>query len=439
MTAMTAVWIASCAGALLFFVAGFLSARARVTPAVARAAVHAVSAPAVEPQDDSGAWRAEADRLRESAQQASAELARLRHTADEARAEAARLGSVADEARAEAARLRSSADQARAEAGRQRAEMHRLEAALAGERKTTKELRGELARLREADAKLVAERDQGRQHLLAASEAVRKSESLERRVEELTAERDQVAAARDELRGRADVLERRLAEAEGAGKEVDELRQRLAAAERGAAAASELAAAEAKRQELLVELEVAKNRAAELAHLEEENATLKSAVEERAALQQRVTELTAEVANLRAQGLSRARRPSIPPLPRNRAARGTEDSLQSLLNGVHSVPGMRSAVLGDELGLPIVGLGDHSSQLAAFGGFMDGISAKMSEFLPMDGVRRIHVEDEHGATVSAFPLAMGEARLVLVTLTVDGLPATAQMTSILRSAATMVQ
>jgi hypothetical protein len=389
MTALTSIWIASLIGAALFFVAGFFSGR---RPA------HAGLGEWGRSDDDAGP--------------------RAAPNGEDAAAAAGEGATLVDARDA----LRSERDALLAE----RAPLLRERAALTCERDTLARQRQALIRERDA---LVAERAplfRERASLAAERDALRSERDA------LRGERDALRSERDALGSERDALG---SERESLAQQVAELRVQLANAERVATAISELRGAADARSELLVQLEVQTRRLRELEHHRDENAFLRRAANESGALRRRIEELSSELASLRAQGLiqSELLRPALP-LPTG-DGRGTSEALQSLLDGIAAHPGMRAAVLADDLGLLIAGVGDHANPLAAFAGFLDGIAAKTREFLPMAPLRRVTVEDHNHATVSACPVVDGDARIALVTLTVGAAPSTEQMTSLVGAAA----
>jgi hypothetical protein len=119
----------------------------------------------------------------------------------------------------------------------------------------------------------------------------------------------------------------------------------------------------------------------------------------------------------------------------------TSESLAALLDGLQSGGrcDVRAVALSDDLGLPIVGVGDDVSSLAAFAGYMGDIGKRAGDFLPLGPVRRVTVEDESGATITACPFDAGAARIALVALTAGPGPTPRQVSEVLRSAASMIQ
>ena len=126
----------------------------------------------------------------------------------------------------------------------------------------------------------------------------------------------------------------------------------------------------------------------------------------------------------RTAGASVRRGHGGPTLPRAQTARipgrkahkraHTEADLHQVLNSVASLPGMKAAVLADELGLPIAALGDHAEPLAAFAGFVDSVAEKSRTYLPLSRVHRITIEDDDRTTITAHPTPLGEGSIAIV-------------------------
>jgi hypothetical protein len=122
-----------------------------------------------------------------------------------------------------------------------------------------------------------------------------------------------------------------------------------------------------------------------------------------------------------------------------REARYTSESLGALLVALQGRCEARAVALSDDLGLPIVGFGEDVSSLAAFAGYMGDIGKRAGDFLPLGPVRRVTVEDDTGATITACPFDAGPSRIALVALTAGPGPSPGQVSEVLRSAASMIQ
>ncbi|HEY8145397.1 MAG TPA: hypothetical protein VIG06_22095 [Kofleriaceae bacterium] len=120
-------------------------------------------------------------------------------------------------------------------------------------------------------------------------------------------------------------------------------------------------------------------------------------------------------------------------------SRYTSESLAALLAALQVRCQVRGLALSDDLGLPIVGVGEDVSSLAAFAGYMGDIGRRAGDFLPLGPVRRVTVEDDSGATITACPFQAGPSRIALVALTSGPGPSPGQVSEVLRSAASMIQ
>jgi predicted regulator of Ras-like GTPase activity (Roadblock/LC7/MglB family) len=80
---------------------------------------------------------------------------------------------------------------------------------------------------------------------------------------------------------------------------------------------------------------------------------------------------------------------------------GSSKSFQSILERLSKTQGIRAAVLGDSMGLPVAAIGEQSESLAGFCGFISQAASKAKDFLAFGRIRRIVVEDERMATLTA--------------------------------------
>jgi hypothetical protein len=119
--------------------------------------------------------------------------------------------------------------------------------------------------------------------------------------------------------------------------------------------------------------------------------------------------------------------------------RTTADSLSALLGQLNASDRVRALALADELGLPIVGMGDDVSSLAAFAGLIGDVGRKAGELTPLGRVARVTVEDDNDAVLTATPYQAGDSRIALITLTDGPGPSPRQVGELLRSAASMIQ
>jgi predicted regulator of Ras-like GTPase activity (Roadblock/LC7/MglB family) len=80
---------------------------------------------------------------------------------------------------------------------------------------------------------------------------------------------------------------------------------------------------------------------------------------------------------------------------------GGTKTFQSILGRLSKTNGVRAAVLGDSMGLPVAAIGEQSESLAGFCGFISQAASKAGDFLQLGSIRRIVIEDERTATLTA--------------------------------------
>lgn len=105
--------------------------------------------------------------------------------------------------------------------------------------------------------------------------------------------------------------------------------------------------------------------------------------------------------------------------------------LQALQAQVAEDPTWLSAALADDLGMSVVGAGEHSEALAVFSSFIKQLQKRTQTLLPLDALRRFTLEDVEGHVVSSCTLR--DQSLSLVTLTRHATPSTAALTDLLES------
>ena len=108
---------------------------------------------------------------------------------------------------------------------------------------------------------------------------------------------------------------------------------------------------------------------------------------------------------------------------------GGTNPFQSILGRLSKTEGVRAAVLGDSMGLPVAALGEQSESLAGFCGFISQAASKAKDFLPLGRIRRIVIEDERLATLTACSITGTD--IFLATLTSGPGPDLPRMVQIL--------
>jgi hypothetical protein len=104
-------------------------------------------------------------------------------------------------------------------------------------------------------------------------------------------------------------------------------------------------------------------------------------------------------------------------------------SFQGILARLSKAKGMRAAVLGDALGLPVASFGEQSESLAGCCGFITQAAGKARDFLQLEGIRRIVIEDERLSTLTACSVTGTD--LFLATLTSGPGPELSRMVQVL--------
>jgi hypothetical protein len=91
-------------------------------------------------------------------------------------------------------------------------------------------------------------------------------------------------------------------------------------------------------------------------------------------------------------------------------------ALQRFVDDIVKTPSVRAAALTDELGFLVVGKGENTEALAAFGAYLTDAGARARGLLPLNAVQKVSVEDAAGHTLTAHAVASAPHELVLVTL-----------------------
>jgi hypothetical protein len=92
-------------------------------------------------------------------------------------------------------------------------------------------------------------------------------------------------------------------------------------------------------------------------------------------------------------------------------------SLDAVVRGLAARAESRSTVIADDLGFPVVGLGEHQESLAALCGLILEVRARARALLPLGRVDRVTLETDEGLTVSAYAREHEDIALTLATLT----------------------
>ncbi|HEY0711052.1 MAG TPA: hypothetical protein VGF45_00140 [Polyangia bacterium] len=400
------LWLASVAGAALFFVGGLVLGRSHrradettisVEPTVrADATAPAPSSPiedtttakvrATPPLNTAlAAAEAETEHLR-------GELARTRADNDRIEKELSRLLQVQKEQNEALASTRENVRTATSERSRLNAECSRLgsECARLGEACTR--LESELQKLQTVDDDLKSARarlrelEQSLEELrLDRTRAQERIRQLEREVSALDPEREKT------LEHDLMVVREQLRAAEEKAQRVDEANTRLQR-----------------------EVEAAEGRVGRLELLEKENQQL------------RVRALASDLSpRTRSLGVERAT-----------SNIASTHALQSLVGQVADIDSVRAAVIGDDLGLVVASQGTHGEELAAIGALLGRACGDARKILPLDRIHRVILEDEGNISVTvrslrSYDRSLADDELTLVTLAYGAEPDPGQVARIL--------
>jgi predicted regulator of Ras-like GTPase activity (Roadblock/LC7/MglB family) len=108
---------------------------------------------------------------------------------------------------------------------------------------------------------------------------------------------------------------------------------------------------------------------------------------------------------------------------------GSTKTFQSILERLSKTQGIRAAVLGDSMGLLVAAIGEQSESLAGFCGFISQAASKAKDFLAFGRIRRIVIEDERVATLTACSITGTD--IFLATLTAGPGPDLPRMVQLL--------
>lgn len=172
------------------------------------------------------------------------------------------------------------------------------------------------------------------------------------------------------------------------------------------------------RQDLLVQLERLTPRLAEVDRYRRRVEALEADLLECDDLRRQIDTLRRE--NTRLESLE-----LIHQTPKAAPARSLEetsavfgDTLDSLLASVTSSQGSRGAVIADEDGFLVAGIGDHLDALGVVAALCDEMAGKVPGMLPVSAMKRTEIVDENDVTIRVEPFAIASDRLILVSLSV---------------------
>lgn len=182
--------------------------------------------------------------------------------------------------------------------------------------------------------------------------------------------------------------------------------------------------AAAERDSLRMDIEALSRRVEATDAVHAENDRLHRLEAENERLRTRLKESEAHVTEFQALGLMRQ------PKPVSESAKAGS-SLEDVVLPLASVANARSTVVADDLGFPIVGYGEHQEPLAALCGLLVDLDRHAQRLLPLGSITEITLHAEHGARVSACRWRDPDVTLTLATLTAGPGPEPGRLESIL--------
>ncbi len=222
------------------------------------------------------------------------------------------------------------------------------------------------------------------------AEALR-DEALRKKTEELERLQEQLARQAEQLR-----------EAEQQNEALDERTQQLDEAND-------------ERKDLQIKVHVLGEQLAELESLRERATALGAAEKELETLRQQLSDLTADNAQLRAKGvvLEAPPKPLLKARPENFG-----QSLQSILDRLSEAEYTRAAVVADELGLVVAGVGNQADAMAGAGALFADLETRLQPILSLGTVERLTLSGVDDLTLTVQPFQVATDKLVLATLSV---------------------
>lgn len=149
---------------------------------------------------------------------------------------------------------------------------------------------------------------------------------------------------------------------------------------------------------------------------------LQSVETELAAAQRFVARLTEEARGLRARAFKASEPPAEAPEKPKRAIDSRGHVLQALVDAEVKTGRAKTAVIADEFGLLVASsgvTGEYDEPLAALGAYLNDISVKLQDMLPLTAITQVIVADDQAMSLSMRPLPLDEPGLALVTLGED--------------------
>jgi hypothetical protein len=238
-------------------------------------------------------------------------------------------------------------------------------------------------------------------------------ERLRRDAAVTAAAQDSRTAAETRARQLAGELERTRNDSIAAGRDLEQLQARLREAER------QLAERTSTVRDLAAENEQLKGRVNDAEGLRTEYVRLRTTAIDAAFLKSEVARLEEEVRLMRRDALG---------APQRRPARGSQrlptkppgsigESLSSVIERFAD-SGTRSIAIADTAGFALASSGEDGAALAAYAALLTESANRAKQLLPVAAPMAIELVDEHGARVSVWTFEVESERLLLVNLSV---------------------
>jgi hypothetical protein len=364
MTPLSAVWITSTIGAVLFFLGGFFVARTRFAGAAPD--VPALPPPIIPPAEDDKQAARELERV-------TSELEQVREERDQLLERAADAG---DDLQARTSELQEQLQKANDERDRALQQVaisgHDVQSENIALQASVEVMEKELEQLKEERDTYKDEAKQNKTELEIVREKLRK----------------QTRRAVDRLQSEQSTLQQRRAKLEAVSADLDRSRGELLAVR------SQLEQSEKSR----------KKAEKDATHLREQ--VLK--------LEQEIHEASRKPGRTTIDATPMTPPPTAP--SEEQLSQLRDASLESLIEQLAKGDETRSAVLADSEGLAIVGSGVHAEELAAAAAMLANTGQQASELLPMADRIRVDLLDRDQLAASVHPFTTGQGRLLLATL-----------------------
>lgn len=255
---------------------------------------------------------------------------------------------------------------------------------LAGGSDSNKIIEDQKARLAAAEAK-VAQVDK-----LEEERFVLKSQQKELKAEiDRLKELEKVADEKYDLAIKVESLQQKEKETETLREDKAQLTQKLNQAEHEAKHLAErlkeMEGIESDRKDLAIKMELLEKQVKDSEVLREDNATLKATVEGMDNMANQIKSLEQENTNLRSLAtVSSQAKPKVVAV----SAEGLAGSLQQVLEQLGKEQGSRGAVVADEQGLVVAGIGEHAEALAAAAAVFEEVGRRVQAMLPISNAQQ---------------------------------------------------